>query len=578
MLSKKKSLIDDDIFDIVPYDEDDFTEVGSKKSISFKPFYSAIHEIFETEAIIPSTDGYVACEDAYWAYVPPIAQLFSNEQLSALSGNGNAKWVFVSFGRQNTERKNEKLTEYIESITKTYLDESDLLNGWAEEDENGDEINCGITSQFIETQSIEWLHRFYKWISEATGRSALIQTKPIFLNQEGKAAAAFDERKRPNLFLPVEGGSDYPTVNETLILNEETLEFIKKLGVGEPSLRDEINKKILPKYKDGVALNTRIDFKKFFHYYQEECPPGEAKNFIDSLKGTAFVLYRSKADETQYRGKARELYFPFEPLTRWFESKPDTKFVSFDDYIEIVGEDKKKELVEFLSVLGVQDTPRIVPKELDWRQANQLPYNWSHSTGSDEWHENQIDGCKELVELIEAEKKGELSMMLWLQLIKYIDSGILSNNCWSRDNVLYGRHDYFYYSSKSERYESSEAKRLRTLPWLMNADGVFMSAKELTRQSISPEYDTSSEEAAELFHLLGIEDDVVKTAGDDIDINSLGEQLGLSEEEQRQALLEFARKKKEEEADDILGGEDNEGAEEEAGDIEPLDGSDDTHV
>ena len=32
-------------------------------------------------------------------------------------------------------------------------------------------------------------------------------------------------------------------------------------------------------------------------------------------------------------------------------------------------------------------------------------------------------------------------------------------------------------------YESSEAKRLRTLPWLMNADGEFVSAKELTRQS-----------------------------------------------------------------------------------------------
>ena len=64
-------------------------------------------------------------------------------------------------------------------------------------------------------------------------------------------------------------------------------------------------------------------------------------------------------------------------------------------------------------------------------------------------------------------------------------------------------------------------------------------AKELTRQSISPKYDTSSDEAAELFHLLGIEDAVVEIVDDDVDITSLGDQLGLSEEEQRQALLEF---------------------------------------
>ncbi len=553
-LSKKIPLIDDDIFDIVPYDENDFTEVGNKKSISFKPFYTAIHEAFENEAIIPSTNGYATSNDAYWAFVPPIAQLFSNEQLSALTGNVNAKWVFVSFGRQNTERKNEELTEYIESITKTYLEESDLLNGWEEEDENGDEINCGITSQFIETQSIEWLHRFYKWISETAGRTSLIQTKPIFLNQEGKATAAFDDKKRPNLFLSVDGGSDYPTVNKALLSNEETLEFIKKLGVGEPSLRDEINKKILPKYKDGVSLNTITDFKKFFRYYQE-CPQGEAKTFIDSLKATDFVLYRSKSDETQYRGKAEDLYFPFDPLPQWFESKPDTKFVSFDDYLEIVGENKKEELVEFLSVLGVKDTPRIIPQELDWRQANQLPYNWSRSTGSNKWYENHIDGCKELVDLIKAEKKSELSIMLWLQLIKYIESGILNNHSWSRDSILYGRHEYFYYSHKSERYESSEAKRLRILPWLMNTDGEFVSATELTRQSISPEYDTSSDEAAELFHLLGIEDEIMDTADDDVDITSLGDQLGLSEEEQRQALLEYAKKKKAEESDDDLDDE-----------------------
>lgn len=548
-LSKKRLLVDDDIFDIVPYDEDGFTEVGSKKSISFKPFYSAIHEAFESEAIIPSMDGYVASEDAYWAFVPRIAELLSNEQLAVLAKNDSAKWVFTTFGRQDTLRKNKSLTDYIDGVISVWLDEEDILKGWSHEDGR---TYDGVTASFIEAQPIKWLHSFYKWIAETKGRTELISTKPIFLNQEGKATAAFDEKKRPNLFLPVEGGSDYPTVNESLISNEETLEFIKKLGVGEPSLRDEINKKILPKYKDGVSLNTRTDFKKFFRYYQEECPPGEAKDFIDSLKGTAFILYRSKADETQYRGKAGELYFPFDPLLQWFDSKPDTKFVSFDDYLEIVGADKKEELVEFLSVLGVKDIPRVHSRQLTYQEAMQIQSSWHYSTRGQSWTEKDIDGCKEIIESVVENQDSSLSVLVWNELLRFIEVGYLKDRYYySQDSVLFGRYDYFYYSSNSTKFESSEAKRLRTLPWLMNVEGEFVSAKELTRQSISPEYEISGDEVAELFHLLGIEDEVEEIEEEDVDITSLGEQLGLSEEEQRQAFLEFARKKKEEEADDL---------------------------
>ena len=554
-LSKGTPLIDDTIFDIIPYDEKKFTEVGSKKTISFKPFYTAIKEAFETEAIIPSVGGYVDSSNAYWAYVPRIAELLSNEQLAVITGNDTAQWVFTTFGRQDTQRKNKPLTDYIDDIIFDRLDEDDILKGRLSK--GGRAYEGGVTAAFIEAQPVEWLHNFYTWIGETKGRTDLIPKKPIFLDQDGKATAAFDEKGRPNLFLPVEGGNDYPTVNDALLANEETREFLKRLGVGEPSLRDEINKKILPKYTEGSSPDAKADFKKLFRFYQE-CPRSEIGNYLESLRETAFILCRSQSDETIGRGRADELYFLSDPLHLWFESKPDTKFVCFDEYVEIIGEDKKKEVMDFLTALGVADIPRVHSRELTYQEAMRIQRSWPHSTRSQRWTERNIDGCKEIIDSVVETQDSNRSVFIWKELLQLSDAGYFRDRQYnSQENVLFGRYNYFYYSSQSEKFESSEATRLRTLPWLMDIAGEFLPAGQLTRKTISPEYDISSDEASGLLHLLGIADEAADIDAEG-DISSFGEWLGLSEDEQRQALQEFANKKKEREADENLGGEESE--------------------
>uniref|UniRef100_UPI000A4A0FB6 hypothetical protein n=1 Tax=Clostridium sp. NkU-1 TaxID=1095009 RepID=UPI000A4A0FB6 len=120
--------------------------------------------------------------------------------------------------------KNKALTDYIDSITAVWLDDNDILKGWWIE---GGTSNEGVTGSFIEIQTIEWLHRFYKWIADTKRRTELILTKPIFLNQKRKAAAAFDIKKQAILFLPIEGGSEYDTINDALLENDDTVDFFK---------------------------------------------------------------------------------------------------------------------------------------------------------------------------------------------------------------------------------------------------------------------------------------------------------------------------------------------------------------
>lgn len=502
-------LINDEIFDIIPYDENPFSDVNDRRKISFKPFYTAILVKMSSEDLLPASDGFVSKNNAYWAFVPQIAELFTNVQLAALSGNEKAKWVFTSFGRQDTLRRNKALTEYIDSITHVWINEDDIINGWRFEGSNT--VIGGINSDFIEAQSIIWLHSFYRWVAETSGRSKLIKTKPIFLNQDRKGVAALDANEQVVLFLPTDTAG-YNTVLPELLENEDTAGFLKVLGVERPSLRDEIYNRILPLYIDNnKEIDTEPHFLKFFEYYRE-CPQKEVDGFIKLIKDCEFIRYRSASDDTVYRGKASILYFPNETLRKWFQAKPDTNFIEFEEYLKLVDESDKEELIRFLSHLGVKDEPRVLSRELSYQEAHQIRTGWPYSTRGRKWTEKYIDGNKEIIEYLVQNQDADLSVIVWNQLLKYVEYGY-SNN--SLRNIMRGKYEYFYRILQYKEFESSDAMRLRTEPWLLNREGEFVSAGEVTLQTLSQQYNTSRDEAVELLQFLGIDDGIEIVGFDD---------------------------------------------------------------
>ncbi|WNY22848.1 RecBCD enzyme subunit RecD [Methanimicrococcus hongohii] len=496
------TLINDDIFDIIPYDESLFNDVDDKSRISFKPFYTKILEKISSEELLPSSCGYVKTENACWAAVPKITEIFSNEQLAMLMGNPNAKWVFTSFGRDEKSRNNKALAEYIDSLIIVWLNEEDIITGWSYDD--GTSIK-GITADFIEAQSDEWLHAFYKWISETNTRTYLIKEKPIFLNQEGEAVSAFDKNEQLILFLPSDMSENYMTINTKLIENENTFNFIKKLGITEPSLRDEIYNIILPLYENNKGIDTSSHFKKFYRYYKE-CKTEEMDEYIGLIWDCKFIRFSSEDKDTVYRGKASDLYIPTDELKVWFKPKPKTRFIKYDEYLEQVGKDEKKSLDSFFEILGAKTEPSIEMNKLSWDEAHRRGYNWTSSTRTNEWKEYHIDGCQEVLNYIQDNKDQNFSYILWNQLLS-----IISSNYYHKlDRILRGRHEYFYRTDQEEFFDSSEIIRLRTYAWLLNRDGEFVSAEDLTVQSLSQEYDIQHIRASDLLEFLNIREEIIE--------------------------------------------------------------------
>ena len=565
-LEQGHMLIGDSILDIIPIsrndlrdekdtDEYSFMSIFNASSedddvdkLSFLPFYTTIQEKLRAEKLLPTIDGYVSERNAYWAETIDIMKLFSNEQLAALSGNPDACWVFLSISRSNGRYRS-----YIDEITgRKWYSETAIING-CEKNWMKDAVLSGITGEFVERQPYDWLHRFYKWLSETDSRTQLIRKAPVFLNREGKSTVAFNERNELILFLPSDGIEDMNTIAPELLDNPDTANFlVKKVGIKRPSRKDYIITKILPLYRSGASISSKPHFKLFFDYYVEECPRRETESFLNLIRPYKFLVYY--IDKKAYRETADHLYFPEPNLREYFSGKPNTKFIDLEGYLELVGNERKEDLYQFLSALGVHSGVQIIRSTLNESNSSEKKiaqiygFPFPRSRYWIKWIYPEIDGADGLLSSISIQKDHEKALLLWRELLE-----LIKRSCdWQQsfEKLLTGRCEYFYYQNKQEVFLAPIGKRLREYAWLIDRDGSFVSADRLTVGRLNEAYNISDYAAVELIKFLRIKDDppIVETDDiltdeqkQDIELGRLARKLGFTPDEAR-TILEREKK------------------------------------
>lgn len=506
---KGNKLIDDNIIDIIPIDSEQFSDPANKRKVSFLPFFKEIREKFASDRLLPASDGYVGKDNAYWASVPQLPQLFSNEQLSSIVENDNAKWVFASLARDEVQRNSKALFSYLDALVRTNINEDIIISGRTRDFYYNRVLGVrqslenikGISASFIEEQSFEWLHSFYKWLSETKHRTEAAKDKPIFLDQNGKAAAAFDKGDHAILFLPVADVTGYRVVHPELLKKADTRSFIEQIGIKQPSLKDQIYTIILPMYRKGGEIDTDPHFMLFFKYYCK-CSNDEVDEFIDLIKGYEFLTYYSEGDTQPYRGAAGSMYMPSADLRRYFGFKDEVRFVALDEYRKLVGPAREKQLVSFLTELGVQTLPRIFRKE----------DNGYYQKES----ESFVDGLLEYLSAIEEEENADDSFFLWKQLCSFVENNRLSWNIFRK--AVSSRPDGRY-RFRTEYVDSETAIALRTKKWLVDISGSFDAPENLSLSKLSSEYSLELEGAETLLQFLDMPEDKHDDVHDEDDAN-----------------------------------------------------------
>lgn len=481
LILKELGLINDNIFEIIPYKNMDYGNDGF-----FNDFYLKIKEKLQIEEILPSKDNtYARKQNAYWADSPDLANLFTNEQLAELVNNKNAKWVFVTIGRT----KEKEITDYVDGGSERSWDrkEPNLIKS-SMDFEN--KIADLITRNFISTQSNEWLHRFYEYLYERKSYQDKFKTKPIFKDSQGNAVAAFEEENgdlHSILFLPIdEVNSTYNTIDSELLKNKKSKEFILAFGVKQPSLKDEIYNHILPLYDTDKGIDTRPHFELFFKYWKEE---GRPEEFINLIKNKSFVLYKTNENEKKFRGIACDIYYPTPDLKKFFESKPNAKFVDIDNYYRFIKDTTdKKTLKEFLIRLGVRELPKeIIQVTTDWNnneiiKENKLDFGINIHNRRDQFTTRikniDIDGLDEILKNIDSEK----SFLLWMYITKY-----------SADYNAIFEYAITTYVTRKIKFPSLFITKLKTSKWLLSTSNILVAPNEITKNELSEGYESNLE-------------------------------------------------------------------------------------
>ncbi len=350
---ESKRLIDDTILQLIPYNKKAFSSLEDYSRISFLPFYETIQNLFRTDPILPTVDGYVAARDAFWGATSNLPKLFSNTQLQELANSSTASWILISKSRDAIKEGNSILTKYIDQLGVTSLTDLDLITGWPYRYNRAE--GKGITASFIEGQSLDWLIQFYQWINASSNRRNAILNKPIFINQDRKAVAAFKEDNKPNLFFPREREENiesYNLVHQSLIENGEASKLLKAIEIKVPSQKDYIHSIIFPLYKGKYVPIQDTHFQIIFNYYCESSKK-EANDLLRNLKSLSiFEFEKSSLSKTSLGERGNELYFPTPDLKKFFKPTLDIKFLAFEKYLHLVGKKREPFLKAFLKISG----------------------------------------------------------------------------------------------------------------------------------------------------------------------------------------------------------------------------------
>ncbi|NPV12314.1 MAG: DUF3883 domain-containing protein [Ignavibacteria bacterium] len=441
----------------------------AKQEQIYSEIYNKVKEKLLSEELLPTSDGrYTKATDALLARGKELTEFLNNEDIRLLFSKQH--WLDSNI----TQDRTPELREYL--IKELTVQEVDF-----------ESFARKITAEFLQTKTDEWLIDFYRRLldqqalwSDRVYSKGVLRTKPIMRLENGEHIAPFDSNGKVQVYLPTETKSKYKTVKRIFIENEESLKFLKELGLTKPDIFAEIREFILPKYRKENPIKDESyfeDFEKLLKGY-EIIASNKKEEFVRELSNANFV-YADKNDETKNSCllKATQIYFPDQDLKTYFEGYPSVYFVSEELFKEFEVERVRK----FLKELGVEDKPRRleIDVNLSWEEKSRLRGN-SGCRYDIHQKDYEYEGLGNFINSITPEK----SYLLWKLLLKSIES----LNSRLAQGFFEGEYRWFYYSQHSRSFEAKFLKTLKQQAWLVDKNNNFKKPSEITFSELSDGY------------------------------------------------------------------------------------------
>ncbi len=476
---KNMGLLTVSVLEALPIRKDDFPIWGM-----FRPIVDSVRHALMERDLLPTDDGtFAPAKSVKLSRGAELRKLLTPDRLKELlSYSKELKWLSGEITRERTPDLRSYLMNelYVEEIT-------------------GDVFVKKLSTSFLENQSDEWIISFYTYLltREALWKKAeynwespgVLRNKPIIRLNNGIHVDPFRKDGSPNAFFPIEEENDFQIVKIEIANNKSAYEFLKKLGIPEHDLVDEVLEKVLPKYNyENAEINLeehKRDIKKIQRAYQTDSNEKKVR-LLKKLIWTPFIYAENLALNLKAYKRPVKLYFSSQDLLMYFEGNEDIWFVS-SEY-----DDKFKSIIK---PLGVSESIRV--KRIKENYQGYVVIKSFHG-----YHERGCNGFDLLIKIDGLEyaikhPTKERSLFIWNNFaIPYLNciSGVVESS--SRKT--------FEYSTK-ETETSSFGNFLISSAWLPDFDEKFRMPCELSLDEL-PESFIRNEKLADQ---LGMKKDAI---------------------------------------------------------------------
>lgn len=447
----------------------------------FYPIVTAVRDALRIDNLLPAEDGtYVAASNAKLGRGAELRKLLGQDQLSALFPTGcETKWL------------SGEITADRAADLRTYL-----MNELQVEEVDPDGFARKISRAFLSAQSGPWFVSFFRYLSgqEALWRAprwrgdadvGILRLKPILRLQDDTLEAPFRADGKANAYLPPPEGSDLPCVKREIAADEHASAFLKRLGLAEPDIFDDIVHRVLPKYAgQTVSISPdqhAADIQRIFRAVASNSEAGK-KKVVEEARKTSFLRATNCAGQAAYK-RPGDIYRDDEELRLYFENFPGAWFVDEPLPDGVAGD-------VLWNGLGVLHCPRRIAFD------GELPMEIKkYSTRAETIRNYGLDGFDNFVETLKASNsfgdRKARALVLWRCLADYLH----------RDRSFFlGQYEWFYYRDHSLRFNSFMLTRLRQTEWIPTEDQGLEKPSGLPIEELCIEF----READDLMKLLCI--------------------------------------------------------------------------
>lgn len=487
---KDLSLLGVSLLEALPIRMDDFPP-GSM----FLPIVTSVRESLAVKELLPADDGsFVSARNAKLARGADLRKLLDHEQLRKLfQSEATVKWLAGSI----TQDRTPELRIY-------------LLNELVVEEITPDSFARRITQSFLSIQDDEWLLEFYGYLSgqEALWRSprwsgdsgGLLRSKPIVRLQDDSHVIPFRaDGTTPKVFLPPPEDTDFPIVKRSIASDEQAGNFLKRLGLSEPDVFDDIVERVLPKYSNSDLSSISetehaADILKILRALTSDSETGK-KRVIQKAKQTPFLRAVDRVGNVAFK-KPRDVYQESPTLRLYFSGSTDVWFLFEQPLASAVDSN-------VLIDLGIATLPRRI------LFSDGLPPGISeYSTRSETIENYNLHGLDDFLESLEAaqsfEDKAKAVLILWSYLQEHLEL-----DSW----FFRGRYHWFYYSGHSKSFDSQMLTRLQNTKWIPTRDGSMEKPGDINTDQLLDGFQV----AEKLIEALGINQGVGPRASSEED-------------------------------------------------------------